>query len=144
MADLLIYKSFKSETFETALRNICDLYKLKNLFGEPTCFKNLDNPSCIELFVTNCSRSFQDRQVIETVLSGFHKMNLIVLKMYFTKQKNETILYRKKCSIFYKKFNNLKHKEVLNRELMKLDANNIDYEIFHETALSVLNAHAPL
>ena len=53
--------------------------------------------------------------------------------MYFTKQKNETIFYRKKCSIFYKKFNNLKHKEVLNRELMKLDANNIDYEIFHET-----------
>ena len=27
---------------------------------------------------------------------------------------------------------------------MKHDANNIDYEIFHETVLSILNAHAPL
>ena len=77
---------FNSETSETALRNFCDLYKLKNLVREPTCFKNPDNPSCIDLFLTNCSRSFQDTQVIETGLSDFHKMNLTVLKMFFTKQ----------------------------------------------------------
>ena len=55
---------FISETNETALRNFCDLYKLKNLVREPTCFKNPDNPSCIDLFLTNCSNSFQDTQVI--------------------------------------------------------------------------------
>ena len=38
----------------------------------------------------------------------------------------------------------LKFKEALNRESMKHDVNNIDYEIFHETVLSILNAHAPL
>ena len=85
---------FNSATSETTLRNFCDLYKLKNLLSELTCFKNLDNPSCIDLFVTNCSRSFQDTQVIETSLSDFHKTNLTVLKMYFTKQKHETIFYR--------------------------------------------------
>ena len=127
------------ETSETALRNFCDLYKLKNLVREPTCFKNPDNPSCIDLFLTNCSRSFQDTQIIETGLSDFHKMDLTVLKMYFTKQKHETIFYRN-----YKKFDNLKFKEVLNRELMKHDANNIDYELFHEIVLSILNEHAPL
>ena len=42
--------------------------------------------------------------------------------MYFTKQKHETIFYRN-----YEKF-----QEALNRELMKHDANNIDYEIIHE------------
>ena len=42
---------FNSETSETALRNFCDLYKLKNLVREPTCFKNPDNPSCIDLFL---------------------------------------------------------------------------------------------
>ena len=59
--------------------------------------------------------------------------------MYFTKQKHETIFYRN-----YKKFDNLKFKEALNRELMKHDLNNIDYENFHEIVLSVLNAHPPL
>ena len=59
--------------------------------------------------------------------------------MFFTKQKHETIFYRN-----YKKFDNLKFKEPLNRELMKHDLNNIDYEDFHEIALSILNAHVPL
>ena len=59
--------------------------------------------------------------------------------MFFTKQKDETIFYRN-----YKKFDNLKFKKALNRELMKHDLNNIDYENFHEIVLSILNAHAPL
>ena len=41
--------------------------------------------------------------------------------MYFTKQKHETIFYRN-----HKNFDNLNFKEALNRELMKLDLNNID------------------
>ena len=108
-------------------------------YGVIWIFKNPDNPSCIDLFLTNCSRSFQDTQVIETGLSYFHKMNLTVLKMYFTKGKHETIFHSN-----YKKFDNLKVKEALNRELMKHDASNIDYETFHEIVLSILNARAPL
>ena len=114
-----------SVSSETALRNFCDLYQLKNLVREPTCFKNPDNPSCIDLFLTNCSRSFQDIQVIQTCLSDFHKMNLTVSKIFFTKQKHETFFYR-----IYKKFDNLKVKEALDKELMKHDFNNIDYENF--------------
>ena len=91
------------------------------------------------MFLTNCSRSFQDTQIIETGLSDFHKMKLTVLKIFFTKQKHETIFYRN-----YKKFDNLKFKEALNRELMKNDLNNIDYENFHEIVLSILNAHVLL
>ena len=66
-------------------------------------------------------------------------MNLTVLKIYFTKHKYETIFYRN-----YKKFDNHKFKKALNRELMKLDLNIIDYEIFHEIVLSIINAHVPL
>ena len=130
---------FTSETSETTLRNFYDLHKLKNLVRVPTCFKNPDNPSCFDLFQTNCSRSFQDTQGIETGLSDFHKMNLTVLKISFTKQKHGTIFYKN-----YKKFDNLEFKEALNKELMKHDLSNIDYEHFHEIALSILNAHAPL
>ena len=118
----LFIGDFNSETSETALKNFCGVYKLKNLNRESTCFKNLVNPSLIDLFLTNCSRSFQDTLVIETGLSDTRKMYKIVLKMYFTKQKHEIIFYRN-----YEKF-----EEALNRELMKHDVNNIDYEIIHE------------
>ena len=49
---------FNLETSEIALRNFCDLYKLKNVVREPICFKNPDNPSCIDLFLTNWSFRF--------------------------------------------------------------------------------------
>ena len=55
----------------------------------------------------NYTRSFQNTQVIQTVLSDFYKMNLAVLKIYFAKQKDENIFYRN-C----KKFHDLKSKEV--------------------------------
>ena len=54
--------------------------------------------------------------------------------MFFTKKK-QTIFYMN-----LKKSDSLK----FNRELMKHDLNNIDYENFHEIVLSILNAHAPL
>ena len=59
----------------------------------------------------------------------------------------ENVFYKAKTGIFYrnhKKFDKLKFKESINRELLKNDANNIDYEIFHETVLSILKAHVPL
>ena len=59
----------------------------------------------------------------------------------------ENVFYKAKAGIFYrnhKKFDNLKFKESINRELLKNDANNIDYDIFHETVLSILKAHVPL
>ena len=57
-------------------------------------------------FCINYTRSFQNTQVIQTVLSDFYKMNLAVLKIYFAKQKDETI-FDQNC----KKFDDLKFKE---------------------------------
>ena len=64
---------FNSEITEFAIKNFCDIYHLKNLVNVPTCYKNPLKPSCINLFLTNCSHSFQDNQVIETGLSIFTK-----------------------------------------------------------------------
>ena len=76
---------FISEVTEFSVQNFCDIYHLKNLVNVPTCYKNLLKPSCIDLFLTNCSSSFQNTQVIETRLSDFHKINITVLKMFFSK-----------------------------------------------------------
>ena len=67
---------FNSEITEFAVKNVCDIYHLKNLVNVPTCYKNPLAPSCIDLFLTNCSRSFQETQIKETGLSDFHKMNI--------------------------------------------------------------------
>ena len=39
--------------------------KLKNLVKEGTCFKSINNPSCIDLFLTNSVSSFQYFQTFE-------------------------------------------------------------------------------
>ena len=101
---------FNSEITGFAMKNFCDIYHLKNLVSVPTCYKNPLKPSCIDIFLTNCSRSFQDTQVIETGLSHLHKMNITVLKMFFSKQKHETVFFQN-----YRKFDNSAFREALNR-----------------------------
>ena len=49
----LLLGDFNSEFSEPCLNDFCDIYNLKNLGKKPTCFKNPDNPSCIDLFLTN-------------------------------------------------------------------------------------------
>ena len=58
---------------------------LKSLTKQPTCFKNPENPSCIDLFLTNRPRRFCNSYVIETGLSDFHMMTVAVMKMHYRK-----------------------------------------------------------
>ena len=59
---------------DETMRNSCNSYSLNSRIKQPTCFKNLENPSCIDLTLTNKPRSFQSTFVIETGLSDFHRM----------------------------------------------------------------------
>ena len=47
------------------LNNFLETFNLKNLINEPTCFK-LQNPSIIDLILSNCSSSFMKTAVLET------------------------------------------------------------------------------
>ena len=66
----------------------------KNLVKSKTCFKSLENPSCIDLFLTNSPLSFQNTVTMSTGLSDFHKMVITVLKTTFAKKKPKEIIYR--------------------------------------------------
>ena len=70
--NILLLGDFNSEMREDAMQEFCNVYNLKTLVNEPTCFKNVDNPSCIDLVLTNKSRSFLKSSVVETGLSDFH------------------------------------------------------------------------
>ena len=57
---------FNIEPQDKTLIDFCDSCKVKNLVKEPTCFKNQINPlHCIDLILTNRSRSFQNTSVID-------------------------------------------------------------------------------
>ena len=93
-----------------------------------TCFKNIDNPSCLDLFFTNTWQSFQNTITVSTGLSDFH----MVLKTTFPKAKPKVITY-KDYSMFVK--------EDFNR---KLDANILasdvkDYETLQKSFLGIYN-----
>ena len=61
------------------------------MINKPTCYKNLEKPSCIDLILTNCPSSFQNSSVMETRLSDFHKMVTTVMKTTFRKMEPKAI-----------------------------------------------------
>ena len=75
------------------METYCQIHKLKNLMKESICFKTPENPTYIELILTNKSLSFKNTYVIETKLPNFHKMIAAVIKMHFLKMKPQDISY---------------------------------------------------
>ena len=98
--NLLILGDLTSELKHSCLNAFSNINNLKSLNKEPTCFKNPNNLPCIDLFLTNRSRYFQNTSTIETGISDFHKLVVTVLKMFYKKQKPEIIQCRN-----YKTFN---------------------------------------
>ena len=85
---------FNSEITEEPMKSFCNTYNFKCLVKEPPCFKNIDNPSCIDLILTNKPSYFQNNCVIETGLSDFHKLTITTLKSYYQKKEPRIITYR--------------------------------------------------
>ena len=61
---------------------------------EPTCYKNLLNTSCIDLFFTNNAKSFQKTFVSETGLSDFRKLMGTMVNSHIPKQKPNINKYK--------------------------------------------------
>ena len=62
------------------MKAFCDNYNLTSLIKQPACYKNPNNPTCIDLILSNTPRSFQSTGVIEKGLSDFHLMTLTATK----------------------------------------------------------------
>ena len=69
-------------------------HNLKTLIKQKTCFKNPENPACIDLILTNSPQNFQKSSIFETGLSDFHKRTITVIKQYFQKLKPKVVNYR--------------------------------------------------
>ena len=91
---ILIPGDFNAQVSYEMLDTFWSIWSLKSLAKEPTCFKNPNNPSCIDLFLTNTVRSFQETQVFETGLSDFHKLVVTVLNSTFPKSPPNIVAYK--------------------------------------------------
>ena len=81
---------------------------------EKKCFKSVQNPSCIDLILTNNAKAFQSTTTVFTGLSDFHKLVSTVLKTSITKSKPQKITYRD-----YKNFDSVRFIDELKYVLIK-------------------------
>ena len=98
--NILLVGDFNVQTTDQYLSLFLYQHELSSIVKESTCFKNVSNPSCIDLFLTNTALSFQHILTVSCGLSDFHKLGMTVLKTTFSKNKPREIVYRN-----YKYFN---------------------------------------
>ena len=133
----LIAGDFNIQEDERCIQDFITEFNASNLVKESTCFKNPANPSCIDLFLTNSSSSFQNTTSVSTGLSDFHKMIITVLKTTFPKSKPRIMPYRD-----FSKFKGADFAEELKTNLKLKGQKN--YESLENIFLEVFNSHAPI
>ena len=133
----LLAGDLNTEATNNFLEDFLFEHNAKNLVKDPTCFKSIDKPSCIDLFLTNSPLSFQNTATVTTGLSDFHKLVVTVMKTTFPKMKPRIIYYRD-----YKKFNLQEFRRELRNELRKTLI--LGYAHFEQIFLQVLEKHAPV
>ena len=137
---IILLGDFNVGVEENHMKSFCEIYGLQNLIKQPTCYKNPDKPTCIDLMLTNVPRNFQGTCVVETGLSDFHLMTLTVMRKSFKKFQPKIINYRS-----YKTFSNEAYRETLIKNLSKENfaINDNGFERFCEISLNSLEKHAP-
>ena len=129
---------FNIDIGDKFMGDFCVSYNLSSLIKESTCYKNPENPSCIDLILTSSSRSFQCSSAIESGLSDFHKKIVTVFKTTFQRIPAKIRNYRD-----YGDFNNDAFRECLITDLANENIGDGDLNKFIETCHETLNNHAP-
>ena len=120
------------------MSNFCESYNLSSLIKESTFYKNLENPSSIDLILINSPHSLQCSSLVETGLSDFHKMIVTVMKTTFQRMPAKIRNYRDYRHVDINIF-----RESILYELAKESVSNTDPNKFIEICLKTLNNYAP-
>ena len=136
----IVIGDFSIEADSKEMSRFSDTFDLTSLTKEPTCYKNSDNPSCIDLILTSKPLSFENLCVVETGLSDFHRMILAVTKMTFQNLKPRVINYKD-----YKHFNNERFRDDELSEISNshLEFDNNSFDKFFNVCRTTLDQHAP-
>ena len=108
-----------------------------NLVKDPTCFKSVTNPTSIDVFLTNCPRSFQNTNSICTGISDFHNLIVTIFKTAVPKCKPKILKYRAFNNFNIESFQSELQNKISQKKL-------VDYKTFEQIMTDVLNKHAPV
>ena len=85
--NLILIGDFNTDVNHSCMKTFGGSYTLSSLIKETTCYQNPQNPSCIDLILTNSLYSFQNSCVINTGLSDFYMMTVNVMKTTYENPK---------------------------------------------------------
>ena len=124
------------------LSQICDTYDLKQLIKSPTCFKSLNNPSLIDVILTNKPKSVKTTINLSLGISDFH--NYIGAATRLSCPTNEPKL------VNYRSFKNFNEESYINDLQMvpfhvSQTFDDVDDQLwFHNSLLvDIVDKHAP-
>ena len=120
----ILIGDLNSEMHEDAMNVFCSTNNFKNLVKEPTCFKNADNPSCIDHILTNKVHISRWQQLLILVYLIFHTLTVTTLKSSLLKQEAIIFNYRN-----YKYFNNENLRNYLLYEISQKGFHDISCEV---------------
>ena len=136
--NIILLGHFNSPITNHTMSEFCQRYNLHNLINEPTCYKNPNNPSSIDMILTNQINNFKNFKTIETGLSDHHKMIITMMKTKFKKKEPKIVKYRS-----YKHFDDNIFREELKNALQNTDK-EMNYDVFNRTVITLLDKHAPM
>ena len=119
----LLICNFNADESEPVAAQFLHNYNPVNIIHENTCYKSMNNRSCIDFIITNSPNSFQNTSTFSTGLSDFHQLVVTVLKTSFIKTAPEEIHYRD-----YKKFNADDFKTGMKQNLATSSRNYENFE----------------
>ena len=133
----LLAGDFNSEITNVHMNDFLSDQQAENLIKTPTCHKNILKPSCIDVFLTNCPRSFQNTLNLSTGVSVFHNLIVTVYKVAKPKNQPKTIHYRN-----FKKFDKESFESDLRTKFLGEDI--VNYKVFEDFFIQTLNKYAPI
>ena len=122
---------------EPILSEFLNMFNTKNIVKEETWFKSIENPGCIDLFLTYKPNLFFNTSTFNAGLSDYHKMVVTVLRKTLQWAQPKVVSYRD-----YKNFDNKLFQSSFQNALNEI--NRRDYIKFEEMFLETLNKHAPI
>ena len=137
---MILLDDFKVNIGDPWVEFFCNSYRFRSLIKDPTCFKNSENPSCIDLILTSNPYSFHNSCAIEVGLSDFHEIIITVKKTTFQKMKPKIVLYRD-----YIKFSNdnFRKKLLMNLSMESIGTNTNSLENFPQLCIGTFDQFAP-
>ena len=124
------------------LCDVCDVFGLKNIIKDPTCFK-ADIPTLVDVFLTNKPRSFSGAINVDIGSSDFHNFIGVASKMFAPLFLKRKLVYRSMKHFCDKSFQNDLDKVPFHICNIFEDIDDI-YWAQNMLFTSVLNEHASL